>query len=111
MNITPENIIIYAIVKYLKQMQSEKERFEYIFKNKNTIIKTNISIDYFLCHNDIDEYSKGFLINIMNNEELTYFFENKEYDKYNSDFVKYSISERLSGTITDDFSKYTKYKI
>ena len=107
MNIKPENIIIYTIVKYLKKMNSEKERFEYILINKNTIIKTNIIIDYFLNNDEIDEYSKGFLINIMNNEELLNFFGNKEYEKYNSDFVKYSIRERLSGQIKDEFSKYS----
>ena len=103
----PENIIIYAIVKFLKKMNYEKEKFKYILKNKNTIINTNINIDYFLNHNEIDEYSKGFLINIMNNGELLYFFGNKEYEKYNSDFVKFSISERLSGEIKDEFSKYS----
>ena len=107
MSLILNNILIKAIVGYLKKMDSENKRFAYILKNKNTIINTNINIDYFLNHNEIDEYSKGFLINIMNNEELLYFFGNKEYEKYNSDFVKFSISERLSGEIQDEFSKYS----
>lgn len=44
----------------------------------------------------------------MNNKELLYFFGNNEYEKYNSDFVKFSIRERLSGSNSDDFSKYSK---
>jgi NurA-like 5'-3' nuclease len=90
-------------------MYSEKERFEYILHNKNTIIQTKTNIEYFLNNDEIDEYSKGFLINIMNNSELTHCFENNEYiEKYSSEFVKFTIKGRLSGDIGDDFSQYCK---